>query len=53
MKAEKKERVVCDYISGMTDQYAGGKIQRILFAKSMGDRLGKEQAEEIHGILFR
>lgn len=52
-EGEKKERVVCDYISGMTDQYAVGKIQRILFAKSMGDRLGKEQAEDIHGILFR
>lgn len=52
-EGEKKERVVCDYISGMTDQYAVAKYREFFLPKSMGDRLGKEQAEEIHGILFR
>ena len=37
----------------MTDQYAVAKYREFFFAKSMGDRLGKEQAEDIHGILFR
>ena len=42
-EGEKKERVVCDYISGMTDQYAVAKYREFFFAKSMGDRLGKER----------
>ena len=33
-RGEKKERVVCDYISGMTDQYSIHKFQEIFVPKA-------------------
>ena len=33
-RGEKKEQVVCDYISGMTDQYSIHKFQEIYVPKS-------------------
>jgi len=34
MKGEKKERVVCDYIAGMTDQYSMNKFSELYIPKS-------------------
>ena len=33
-RGEKKERVVCDYIAGMTDQYAIDKFEELFVPKS-------------------
>lgn len=33
-EGEQKDRVVCDYIAGMTDQYAAGKFQEYFIPKS-------------------
>ena len=35
-RGEKKERVVCDYISGMTDQYASYKFAELFIPRSWG-----------------
>lgn len=35
-EGEKKERVVCDYISGMTDQYAVAKYREFFLPKAWG-----------------
>ena len=46
VRGEKKEQAVCDYLSGMTDQYSIRKFREIYIPKSMGSLLIIKKEDE-------
>ena len=42
-EGQEKERVVCDYIAGMTDQYAMQGVCRPLYSEGMAGKMNKQE----------